>query len=154
MEINVNHYIKEYPEWLTTKELRQIVNYSQTKLKSLRDNELIYYKTITDERYKPNAKGRIQYLYSRDSIIKYLENNEEKTLLQNRKSYIFEKQFITPKEVKKYIADKYNCDISLTTIYRNINLKEVPAIKIGSMIKIPILEFTEDTNIKEIFNIE
>ena len=140
--------IEDYPEELRTKDIIEITGFSKAKIFYMRTHEKIKYCFIRDPRYSALSKGNTQYIYSKQSLIEYLD-------MHHKPTYNFEiqfiKQFYTTNEAIKYIMERINKKISLKTLYRYIHeYGEVPAIKIGGIIRIPILEF-ESINIEKVF---
>ena len=129
-----------YPDQLTTKNVRDITNFSCAKIKYMRDHNKLQYETFVALRYPTDSKGRIQYLYTKESLVNYLKC--QKISIGNE--FIPSKQFYSTSEALEYINKKNNLHISLKTLYRYIyNYRKIPAIKVGGNIKIPILEFSQ-----------
>lgn len=141
--------INSFPEYLSTKQVKIITGFSNYKIIKLRNDNSIKFVNFVDENYPINSKGRTQFLYYKESLMEYLKNNNI-TINDNTKIKI-SKQFYSPKEVQEYLESQYNIKKSLSTIYRRILItKEIPAIRFGYMLKIPILEFKE-LDLKKIF---
>jgi hypothetical protein len=127
------------PDYLTTKQVKAVTSLSNYKIIKLRD--LIDTKIEINLNYPPSSKGRFQYLYNKNELIHYLQCNGMQ--LNSEKKIKFTKQFFTAKEVVDYLKINYGINKSVSTIYRRIIItKEIPAIRFGYMLKIPILEFT------------
>lgn len=154
MHIKEKPSLEDYPDYLQTSEIKELTGFSTYKLKRLREQNEIEYKVIEDKRYSPNAPGRMQYRYSKQSLQEYAKKHNIMLTPYKKDIPKYTKQFYTVKEVQDYIKRVYNKEISNLTVYRRINnTKQIPAIRIGTMIKIPILEFQE-LDLKSIFNID
>ncbi len=141
--------IDDYPDELRTKDIVEITGFPKAKIFYMRTHNQLDYKTIQDQRYMLDSLGRKQYVYSKQSLIEYLNKHNKKAYNFNIK---FTQQFYTTREAITYIKKRLNITISLKTLYRYIHeYGEIPAIKIGGIIRIPILEF-ESLNLKIIFS--
>ena len=144
---------RSYPEKLTTRIVKDLTGLTSAKLNTIRNNNLMQFEKVENLNYPPHLKGRLSYVYYKDSLIKYAEKNNIE-LKNNTSTYEISKQFYTPNEVQKYISDTYNKNISIPTIYRRIReTKQIPAVKIGTSLRIPILEF-KNLPLIDIFNIK
>lgn len=129
----------EYPNLLSTKELKELTNLSTYQIKKIRELNLVKYSIIENTTYPIYSKNRYQYMYDKSSLLNYL-NSINHTLKPVIK-YNITKQFYSAKEFRDYLKEEHGIETSISTIYRRILVtKEIPAIRIGSMLKIPILE--------------
>lgn len=147
--ININ----DYPEYISTNLVKEAIDITNYELQKLRQKNLIKYKIIENAKYPVGSSGRNQYLYDKNSIIEYYKNNNIKLTPICKTNYNISKQFYTIKEIQEYLLNKYNTEVSISTIYRRIaQSNEIPAIKLATMIRIPILEFNK-LNLDNIFKI-
>lgn len=144
--------INDFPSLLKTSQVFEIADISRYELNKLRSNNLIKYKIVENPNYPKTSKGYIQYLYDRDSIVRYCNANNI-DICKKEPVYCFSKQFYNIHEVIDYIESKYEKKISKNTVYRRISdTHEIPAIRVGTTIRIPIIEF-EMLDHRKIFNI-
>lgn len=154
MEITEEVTINEYPKELQTKDLKEILGVSTYKIKTLRESNILKYRVVEDERYPIHSLGRKQYIYTKKSLLEYIKIHDIKLKPIQRTYYKFDAQFYTVKEIQQYILKQYDFKIHTQTVYRRINdTKEIPAIRIGTLIKVPILEFKQ-LDLKYIFKID
>lgn len=138
----------DLPSILRTKDIIELTGFSKYKISYIRKKELIKYNVIEDNRYNKNAKGRLQYLYDKESFLNYVKDHKIK--LKNVDT-IFTKQFYSTKDTLHYLFNYKKIKVSQRTLHRYIYKNLIPAIKIGETIRIPILEFT-NLNIESIFS--
>ena len=154
IEVTKVKSLDDYDDYISTSQFRDITGFTNYQIKKLRESGEIQYKQIIDERYPVNATGRTQYLYDKRSIIEYIKSKNIDIKTEKEIVYEFTKQFYSANEIQDYLYCKYEKNVSKLTIYRRITQSnEIPGIRIGSMIKVPILEFNQ-LQLKEIFKID
>jgi len=127
-----------FPDTIDAKMARNILNLNDYELRNLRIRNEI----------KAEQIKKTRYVYDTNSVLK-----KAAELGNISYHYKYSKQFYKPTDIVE-ILSKRGITINTRTLYRYINdYKNVPCIKVGGSLRIPILEFDSNVlpNAKDIF---
>jgi len=126
----------DLPLHLTKAFLHTHYSMNAYQVKKMRESGLV-------KHHKEIIKNVEAYVYSREDVIKYADLyhfmfNGEIIELTN------EPMFYKVEDIQEKIRIDFNISVDLSTINRKITeTKEIPAVRVGTLLRIPIQEFNE-----------